>query len=90
MSLKGAALGIVGGCGVFLAGCTTIYEAGKPVFRTSSNIAGLRFRSPAGSVLEAAEINNSDIHRAVGTEVAKGILSVGTAVATGGTLFLNQ
>lgn len=73
---------------VGLTGCSTVYENGKPVFQTSSNIVGLHYRSPAGTTLDASSIDNSTIHQAIGTEVVKGITATGAAVYTGGNIFL--
>lgn len=70
------------------SGCTTLYEKGKPVFRTSSDLTNVYYKSPNGSILAADKIDNSSVHKAIGTEVVKGITATGAAVYTGGTIFL--
>lgn len=71
---------------LLLAGCTTVFENGRPVFRTSSNIAGLHYQSPAGSMLDAQSIDNAAVHRAAWAGASK--LSGAIGAAAGGTLFL--
>lgn len=70
----------------FLCGCTTVYERGQKLAVIGSNLKGLHLVSARGTHLDIAEVDNSGIHRAVGSAVANGAVSAGTAVATSGIL----
>jgi hypothetical protein len=65
-------------------GCTTVFEGGKPVLRISSNAAGVRYASPAGTTFEATRIDNSSVHRTIGSNIGSAAVSVGSAIATSG------
>lgn len=67
-----------------LPACTTIKENGQTVFYSSSNLAGVHFRTAHGTQFDAATVDNAVVHTAIGNMVSKGILSGGTAFATSG------
>lgn len=77
---------------LMLTGCatTTVYDrAGRPAFSTQADIAGLRYRSPDGSVIEADSVNHSRATIAggqsaaiIGSGVAKAAVGISTALAT--------
>lgn len=62
--------------------CTSVKENGHIVFSTSSNLRGLHYHSPAGSVLDIDVVDNAAIHKEIGTESAKVLMSGGTAILT--------
>jgi hypothetical protein len=67
-----------------LSGCTTCYENGRPVLRISSNATGVRYASPGGTTFEATRIDNSTVHRTIGSNIGSAAVSVGSAIATSG------
>lgn len=73
-------------CSLSFCSCTTIYENGKKVCSISSNVTGVTFRTPTGTVFVAQQIDNAIIHKEIGTEITKGILGIGSSVATSGII----
>lgn len=74
-------------CVLTFNGCISAYENGYKVFSSSSNLKGLYYHSPNGTELRADIVDNSSIHKEIGTEITKGILGLGTATSEG-TIFL--
>jgi hypothetical protein len=74
---------IIVGIAIF-AGCSTVYQNGKKVFQTSSNLRGVAFSTPEGTTLTATSITNSTVHAAIGNNIAKGATAVGSAILTSG------